>query len=85
MDSIDIELCRRPADLAVFFLIELISRFLKPRFCSFDSSSASSRSGKQCCVIRRHACNGRLQAAIYHWSRVAPPTFSQSRNESLLG
>jgi hypothetical protein len=22
-------------------------------------------------VIRRHACNGRLQTAIYHWSRVA--------------
>jgi hypothetical protein len=42
MDSIDIELCRRLADLAVFFLIELISRFfLKPRFCFFDSSSAS--------------------------------------------
>ena len=22
-------------------------------------------------MIRRHACNGRLQTAIYHWSRVA--------------
>jgi len=35
MDSIDIELCRRLADLAVFFLIELISRFLKATLLLF--------------------------------------------------
>ena len=29
------------------------------------------RSGKQCFVIRRLACNRRLQNAVHHWSRVA--------------
>jgi transposase len=29
------------------------------------------RSGRQCIVLRRHACNKRLQNALYHWSRVA--------------
>lgn len=29
------------------------------------------RSGKQCFVIRRLACNGRLRSAVHHWSRVA--------------
>jgi hypothetical protein len=29
------------------------------------------RSGKSCIVVRRHACNGRLQTAAYHWARVA--------------
>jgi transposase len=29
------------------------------------------RSGKQCIVLRRYACNRRLQNAVYHWSRVA--------------
>jgi transposase len=29
------------------------------------------RSGKSCIVLRRHACNSRLQNAIYHWARVA--------------
>jgi transposase len=29
------------------------------------------RSGKQRFVIRRLACNGRLQTAVYQWSRVA--------------
>ena len=29
------------------------------------------RSGKQCLVIRRHACNKRLQNAVHHWSRTA--------------
>jgi transposase len=29
------------------------------------------QSGKQRFVIRRHACNKRLQTAIHHWSRVA--------------
>jgi transposase len=29
------------------------------------------RSGKSCMVLRRHACNKRLQNALHHWSRVA--------------
>jgi transposase len=29
------------------------------------------RSGKQCIVLRRHACNRRLQNAVYHWARIA--------------
>jgi transposase len=29
------------------------------------------RSGKSCIVIRRYACNRRLQEALYHWSRSA--------------
>jgi transposase len=29
------------------------------------------RSGKQCLVIRRRACNKRLENALYHWARVA--------------
>jgi transposase len=29
------------------------------------------RSGKSCIVLQRHACNNRLQNAVYHWSRVA--------------
>jgi transposase len=29
------------------------------------------RSGKSCIVVRRHACNSRLQNAPYHWARVA--------------
>jgi transposase len=29
------------------------------------------RSGKTCIVLRRHACNNRLQNAVYHWARTA--------------
>jgi transposase len=29
------------------------------------------RSGKSCIVLRRYACNSRLQIAMWHWSRVA--------------
>jgi transposase len=29
------------------------------------------RSGKSCIVLRRYACNTRLQNAIYHWGRAA--------------
>lgn len=29
------------------------------------------RSGKSCIVLRRYACNNRLQIAMYHWTRVA--------------
>jgi transposase len=31
----------------------------------------TKRSGKSCVVIQRHACNTRLQTAVYHWARVA--------------
>jgi transposase len=29
------------------------------------------RSGKSCIVLRRYACNTRLQNAVYHWARTA--------------
>jgi hypothetical protein len=29
------------------------------------------RSGKSCIVLRRYACNTRLQQALYHWARTA--------------
>lgn len=29
------------------------------------------RSGKSCLVVRRHACNSRLQNALFHWARIA--------------
>jgi transposase len=29
------------------------------------------RSGKSCIVLRRYACNRRLQNALYHWARIA--------------
>jgi transposase len=29
------------------------------------------RSGKSCIVLRRHACNKRLENAVHHWGRVA--------------
>ena len=35
------------------------------------TAPVTRRSGKQCFVIRRLACNRRLQTAIHHWSRVA--------------
>ncbi len=35
------------------------------------AAPVTRRSGKQRFVIRRLACNGRLQTALYHWSRVA--------------
>jgi transposase len=35
------------------------------------TAPVTRRSGKQCIVIRRYACNKRLQNAVYHWSRVA--------------
>jgi transposase len=31
----------------------------------------TKRSGKSCIVLQRHACNKRLQNAVYHWGRVA--------------
>jgi transposase len=35
------------------------------------TAPVTRRSGKQCIVIRRRACNKRLENALYHWSRVA--------------
>jgi transposase len=35
------------------------------------SAPVTRRSGKTCIVLRRHACNNRLQNAVYHWARVA--------------
>jgi transposase len=35
------------------------------------TAPVTRRSGKQCFVIRRLACNKRLQNAVHHWSRVA--------------
>jgi len=31
----------------------------------------TKRSGRRCTVVMRHACNGRLANALYHWARVA--------------
>jgi transposase len=38
------------------------------------------RSGKTCVVVRRYACNKRLQNALYHWARVAVQHDEISRN-----
>jgi transposase len=35
------------------------------------SAPVTRRSGKACIVLRRYACNNRLQNAVYHWARVA--------------
>jgi transposase len=35
------------------------------------TAPVTRRSGRQCFVIRRFACNRRLQNAVHHWSRVA--------------
>jgi transposase len=35
------------------------------------AAPVTRRSGKQCIVVRRLACNKRLQNAVYHWARVA--------------
>jgi transposase len=35
------------------------------------AAPVTRRSGKQYIVLRRYACNKRLQNAIYHWARVA--------------
>jgi transposase len=35
------------------------------------AAPVTRRSGKQCFVLRRYACNKRLQNAVYHWARVA--------------
>jgi transposase len=43
------------------------------------TAPVTRRSGKQCFVIRRLACNKRLQNAVYHWSRVAIQRDAASR------
>ena len=35
------------------------------------AAPVTRRSGKSCLVVRRQACNKRLQQALYHWARVA--------------
>lgn len=35
------------------------------------TAPVTRRSGRQCFVVRRFACNRRLQNAVHHWSRVA--------------
>jgi transposase len=37
------------------------------------------RSGKTCIVVRRYACNKRLENAVYHWARVATQVDPVSR------
>jgi transposase len=37
------------------------------------------RSGKTCVVVRRYACNKRLENALYHWARVATQHDETSR------
>ncbi len=45
------------------------------------------RSGKSCIVLRRYACNRRLQNALHHWARVATQRdpVSQHRYAELRG
>jgi transposase len=38
------------------------------------------RSGKSCIVVRRYACNKRLDNALYHWARVATQHDQASRD-----
>ncbi len=38
------------------------------------------RSGKSCIVVRRYACNKRLDNALYHWARVATQHDAPSRD-----
>ena len=39
--------------------------------CLSGVAPVTRRSGKTCLVIRRYACNKRLENALYHWARVA--------------
>jgi transposase len=49
------------------------------------TAPVTRRSGKQCFVIRRLACNKRLQNVVYHWSRVAiqHDTLARQRYDAL--
>jgi transposase len=35
------------------------------------NAPVTRRSGKSCIVLRRYACNRRLENALYHWARIA--------------
>jgi len=39
----------------------------------------TGRSGKACIVLRRLACNKRVESALYHWARVAVQHDPRSR------
>ena len=39
--------------------------------CLSGAAPVTRRSGKLCVVVRRYACNKRLEDALYHWARVA--------------
>jgi|SRR5271166_223402 len=39
--------------------------------CLSGVAPVTRRSGKACVVVRRYACNKRLENALYHWARVA--------------
>jgi transposase len=51
------------------------------------AAPVTRRSGKQHIVVRRFACNKRLQNAVYHWARVATQhdPISQRRYAALRG
>jgi transposase len=47
--------------------------------CLSGVAPVTRRSGKSCIVLRRYACNRRLQTALYHWARVATQHDESSR------
>jgi transposase len=48
--------------------------------CLSGVAPVTRRSGKSCIVLRRYACNRRLEMALYHWTRVATQHDETSRN-----
>jgi transposase len=48
--------------------------------CLSGVAPVTRRSGKTCIVVRRYACNKRLENALYHWARVAIQHDEPSRN-----
>jgi transposase len=47
--------------------------------CLSGIAPVTRRSGKTCVVVRRYACNKRLENALYHWARVATQHDEASR------
>jgi transposase len=47
--------------------------------CLSGAAPVTRRSGKSCVVVRRYACNKRLENALYHWARVATQHDEASR------
>ena len=47
--------------------------------CLSGVAPVTRRSGKTCIVVRRYACNKRLENALYHWARVATQHDAPSR------